>query len=91
MKSTVGRPRRVTDEDIARILAWHAEILAWRAMGAGLKTRRALAQELGISPSTVAYVISRRGHYKQPSPEKREGELDERHHRVAQLRTRGLI
>jgi predicted transcriptional regulator len=91
MKSTVGRPRRVTDEDIARILAWHAEVLAWRAMGAGLKSRRALAQELGISPSTVAYVISRRGQYKQPSPEKRDGELDERHHHVAQLRTRGLL
>ena len=91
MKSTVGRPRRITDEHVARILTWHAEVLAWRAMGAKLKSRRQLAKELGVSPSAVGYVISHRGEYKQPSPEKRGGELEERHQRVAQLRTRGLF
>ena len=91
MKSTVGRPRRVTDEDVARILAWDKEVRAWRAKGAGLKSRRELARELGISPSTVTYIISRAGQYKLPSPEKRGEELEERHEHVAHLRTRGLL
>ena len=31
MKSTIGRPRALTDLQVAAILAWHAQILEWKA------------------------------------------------------------
>src|SRR6185312_5840532 len=40
MKSTLGRPRSVTDEQVTAILQWHAQILAWRAQRSTLKTKR---------------------------------------------------
>jgi transposase len=91
MKSTIGRPRLLTDDQVAIILAWHEEVEAWRAMGAGLKSRRQLASELGVSLSTISSVIARRGQYKQSSPDARNGELDGRHQRFARLRTRGFL
>lgn len=91
MKSTIGRPRMLTDEQVAVILSWHEQVAAWRALGAGLKSRRQLASELGVSLSTISQVIARRGQYKQPSPDVRNGELDGRRQRVAQLRTRGFL
>ena len=58
----------LTDEQVAKILAWHEELSAWRAMGAHLKSLRQLARELGVSESTIRQVIARRGRYKKPSP-----------------------
>ena len=69
MKSTIGRPRRLTDAQVAIILAWHEEILVLKELRATVKTQRQLAQELGVAPSTVAHVIACRGQFKQASPE----------------------
>ena len=68
MKSTIGRPRRLTDEQVARIMAWHQQILALKSLRATLKTQRELAAELGVAPSTVARVIACRGQFKKSSP-----------------------
>ncbi len=55
----VGRPRRVTDADVAAILEWHAS----------RETQRALARRLGLSVSVVSCVIRSRGlHYKTRAP-----------------------
>jgi len=78
MKSTIGRPRAPTDEEVATILAWHEQILAWKALRAFLKTQRQLVRELGVSPATISQVIARRGQYKQRSPEKRENSSEPR-------------
>ncbi len=60
--STTGRPRRVTDADIAAILEWADNFI----------TCRQLAARLGLSVSTVHRVIQTRGHhYKSESPEMR--------------------
>lgn len=69
--STVGRPRAVTDAQIAIILAWHESVLAWKAQRAALKTLRQLAQELGLGRGTVTNVIRNGGVYKQPDPKAR--------------------
>ena len=54
-----GRPRRVTDADIAEILRWHR----------CRETRQELAQRLELSVTTVATVVRSQGkHYKTPSP-----------------------
>ena len=90
MKSTIGRPRTLTDEQVTIILAWHERYMAWKALRAALKTQRQLARELGVSPSTIAHVIACRGQFKQPSPEKRSGEIKRRGRRIARLRARGL-
>jgi transposase len=71
MKSTIGRPRVLTDEQVRAVLDWHREVMAWRASGGALKTRKALALEFGVSPSTITRVIARRGEYKQRSPDER--------------------
>ena len=55
----VGRPRRVTDADVAAILAWHAS----------RETLRALARRLGLSARVVSRVIQSQGlHYKTRAP-----------------------
>ena len=74
----MGRPRRVTDGQVAMILEWHEQLLAWKAKRAGLQTLRALARELKVSTGAISKVIARRGEYKQPSPEHREKILRER-------------
>jgi hypothetical protein len=68
MKSTIGRPRRLTDEQVTRILAWHVQILALKALRASLKTQKQIAAELNVAPATIARVIACRGRYKKPSP-----------------------
>ncbi len=62
MNSTVGRPRALTDAQVAAILEWH------RAR----KTVADVARELGVSVTTVNNAIRRNGEYKQPSPERRQ-------------------
>lgn len=60
--STNGRPRRVTDADVAEILAWADSRI----------TCRQLALKLGLSIETVRKVIRYRGsHFKTASPEHR--------------------
>lgn len=55
----VGRPRKVTDGDIAEILAWHAS----------RETCAQLAKRLGLSQATIRRVVGTRGrHYKKESP-----------------------
>ena len=55
----VGRPRRVTDADVAEILAWHA----------ARETRRELAKRLGLSVRVISRVIQSGGlHYKTAGP-----------------------
>ena len=57
--STVGKPRRVTDAHIARILDWHRTRV----------TTKQLARELGLSPSTLQTIIRTEGqHYKKAPP-----------------------
>ena len=71
MKSTIGRPRKLTDREVRIILIWHARYLAWRALGRSLKSQRILARELGVSQATVSYVVRRDGDYKQVCPTRR--------------------
>jgi len=78
MKSTMGRPRRLTDAQVAMILAWHEEILALKALRSRIKTQRQLARELGVSASTIAHVIACRGEFKQVAPENRAAEANRR-------------
>ena len=74
MGSTVGRPRKLTDAQVAEILEWHRS----------RKTLWQVAREYGVSPTTIQNVIDANGHYKQPSPECRA----ENQARSQQLRRR---
>ena len=65
MGSTIGRPRKLSDEQVRTVLAWHARYVAWREMGTHLKSQRALAHALGVSPSTISYVVRTGGRYKK--------------------------
>jgi hypothetical protein len=90
-KSTIGRPRALTDRQVKIILLEHARFIAWKALGQSLKSQRQLAQELGVSQGTIAHVIRIRGHYKQVSPDVRVGEIKRRSGNFARLRIRGLL
>jgi hypothetical protein len=70
-RSTVGRPRRLTDRQVALILDEYARYLAWLALRTSVKSQRQLARELGVSQSTISLVIRSRGQYKQGSPDLR--------------------
>lgn len=68
MYSTVGRPRMLSDAQVARILDWQ-------------RTRRTIAQlaaELGVSTGVVRACLSRGGRYKLPAPEQRAVNLRRR-------------
>jgi len=71
MKSTIGRPRLLTDSQVKSILESHARFLVWRALRRTLKTQRQLAVEMGVSQSTIGRVVRFSGDYKQMSPELR--------------------
>jgi IS30 family transposase len=76
-RSTLGRPRRVTDAMIAEILRWYATHC----------TAKQKARELGIGTSTVHQVIRSGGtHFKQPSPEHRHTAIESMNRRRTELR-----
>jgi hypothetical protein len=68
MKSTIGRPRRLTGEQVARILAWHQQILALKALRASPITQRELATDLGDSTGNGCTRYCVRGQFRKPSP-----------------------
>jgi hypothetical protein len=65
-RSTIGRPRALTDEQVRLVLQWHGAVLAWKAQRP--LTPHQLARHLGVSPSAVYNVIRRGGEYKQRCP-----------------------
>lgn len=71
MKSTIGRPRTLTDAQVEVILASHSRYLAWKALRKTFKSQRELAQEFGVSQGTISRAVRLHGQYKQPSPEDR--------------------
>ncbi len=61
MNSSLGRPRALTDAQVADVLAWHRT----------RKTLEQVAREYGVCKGTIENLIRRGGIYKQPSPELR--------------------
>ena len=90
-KSTIGRPRVLTDRQVATVLAEYERFLAWKALRRTVKSQREMARELGVSQGTVSRAVRSRGDYKQADPEKRAAELKRRRRRLAALRGRGLL
>jgi transposase len=87
-RSTVGRPRRLTDSQVDQVLAWHAAILELKAKRSSIKTIRQLAKEFGVSTAAINGVVRRRGEYKQASPENRDRMIRERHAFLRRMRRR---
>ncbi|HTP29174.1 MAG TPA: helix-turn-helix domain-containing protein [Anaeromyxobacteraceae bacterium] len=83
MKSTVGRPRKLSDRQVALILDWHARVLAWKAIRQTLKSQRQLAREFGVSQGTISRAVRLHGAYKQVSPEERPAIPSGRRNRTA--------
>jgi predicted DNA-binding protein (UPF0251 family) len=90
-KSTIGRPRALTDRQVGIILLEHARFLAWKALRKTVRSQRQLAQALGVSQATVSLAIRLGGHYKQASPARRAAELKRRREKLARMRARGLL
>ena len=85
--STVGRPRRLTDQQVAWVLAEYSRYLEWRALRTTVRSQRQLAKELGVSQGTVGLAIRWRGQYKQRSPELRSERRPAEHPAPAGLDT----
>lgn len=81
MNSTGGRPRLLTDAQVAEILAWHAS----------RKTICDVALDYGVTRTTIANMIRRRGQYKQASRELLPTLRAERARHRAELEARGLM
>ena len=80
--STTGRPRRLTDAQIAEILAWYLSRL----------TNRQMAARYGIARGTLENIIRTHGeHYKQASPEHRNASLNAHRNRRARLYAKDLM
>jgi IS30 family transposase len=62
MYSTVGRPRALTDGEVAEILAW----------AQSRKSLRQVARDYRVSQSTIHNLIRANGEYKQASREGRD-------------------
>ncbi len=74
--STTGRPRRLTDAQIAEILNWYYSRISNKQM----------AERYGIARGTLENIIRTGGeHYKQASPELRDASLTDRRKRRARL------
>jgi hypothetical protein len=67
-KSAVGRPRRLTDRQVAWLLLEYGRYLAWKALRTTVRSQRQLARELGVSQATISLAVRSRGQYKQRSP-----------------------
>ena len=80
--STTGRPRRLTDSQIAEIVEWHGS----------RRTNRQMAERFGIARGTLENIIRTHGrHYKQASPELRKASLDAHRTRRARLYAKDLM
>lgn len=80
--STTGRPRRLTDRQIAEILAWYRSRL----------TNRQMAARYGIARGTLENIIRTHGtHYKQAPPERRKASLEAQRNRRARLIAQDLL
>lgn len=90
MKSTVGRPRTLTDEQVKKVLDWYTSWLALKAQRAKVPTLRQVAKELGVSFGAVLSAVRRKGQFKQASPEHREVTLRERRVRVALVQAKRI-
>lgn len=84
--STLGNPRRVTDAQVAAILAWHAEYLVRKQNLRELGTLRELVRDLQTTKGTASKVIRIKGAFKQPSPERRAEVQRAMQARLAELR-----
>jgi transposase len=80
-RSTLGRPRRLTDAQIAAILDWHRN----------RKSYKQVAREYGVSVNTIKYVIRHGGQYKQCDPAQRAFVVERRCQVIANLRKRGFM
>jgi len=78
MKSTIGRPRTLTDRQVQIILACHARYLAWKVQRKTFKSQRQLAREFGVSQGTISRAVRFNGQYKQPSPDERSAQVGPR-------------
>ena len=74
-KSTIGRPRALTDAQVEVILAEHVRFTEWRAQRRTVRSQRELAREFGVSPATISLAVRTKGQYKQASPERRAATL----------------
>jgi transposase len=80
--STTGRPRRLTDSQIAELVEWHES----------RSTNREMAERYGIARGTLENIIRTHGeHYKQASPERRKASLDAHRTRRARLLAKDLL
>jgi hypothetical protein len=74
-RSTIGRPRTPTDDQVKATMAEHARFTGWRALRQNVKSQRQLAREFGVSQATISLAVRSRGQYMQPSPERLAGTL----------------
>jgi hypothetical protein len=89
-RSTIGRPRVLTDRQVEAILAEHARFLAWRALRQTVKSQRQLAREFGVSQGTISLAVRSKGQYKQLSPERCAVKAKRRRNTAARVGTKGL-
>jgi hypothetical protein len=91
LRSTVGRPRTLTDQQIGTILEEYANYLAWRALRRSVMSQRELARAMGVSPATISYAVRLQGNYKQASPDRREANTKHRWRALRRLMRRHLL
>jgi hypothetical protein len=91
LRSTVGRPRTLTDQQIRTIMEEYANYLAWRALRRSVMSQRDLAHAMSVSPATISYAVRLQGKYKQPSPDRREANTKRRQRALRRLMRRHLL
>jgi len=91
LRSTVGRPRTLTDRQIRTILEEYRNYLAWRALRQTVMSQRDLARAMGVTPSTISYAVRFQGNYKQPSPDRRQANTNHRRRALGRLMRRHLL
>lgn len=60
--STLGRPRKLTDAQVAAIMAW------FTSPRRGRTKMQVLSMELGVPVATIQYCTQIRGRYKKAGP-----------------------